>query len=169
MIRNRGCENWRMVTRSWNLQLSRLHCSMYKTLLYRNIGYSGGALAFHHDTNCEFPHHYRKNWNFNDTDPLPTPVCTLVNNTAVQHGGVILADEVCKEGQYLVTTHRLMLELLMEGNRARKAGDSIFGGCLNSCYTYLKTLSLQHKVIPTPQISSLFQIHERTQLEVAAT
>jgi len=35
----------------------------------------------------------------------------IVNNTAVQHGGVILADEVCKEGQYLVTTHRLMLEL----------------------------------------------------------
>ena len=56
------------------------------------------------------------------------------------------------------TTHRWMLELIvMEGNQAGKAGDFIFGGCLDSCY--LATHSLQHKMILTLKIFVGYNYH----------
>ena len=101
----------------------------------------------------------------------------IVNNTAVRYGGGILADEECAKGHYcffqtaagyLNYTH-MDTRVVMEGNRAGKAEDSIFGGCLHSCYL-APPFSLQHSMILTPKIiSSLFQIREQTQSEVAAS
>jgi len=53
-------------------------------------------------------------------------------------------------------------------NRAGRAGDSILGGCLKSCFLY--SPSLQHKLFLSAKLfHSLFQIHGQTQSEVAAT
>ena len=55
----------------------------------------------------------------------------------------------------------------MEGNKAGRAGDSIFGGCLESCY--LKTPSIQPFFLTFEVFQSLFQIDGAfTQSEVAA-
>ena len=134
---------------------------------YRNTGYSGGALAFHYDA---IPAVRIKN--FMTLDPHTTVY--IVNNTVLQYGGGILAEDECTMEHYCffqagnLNYTQMDARVVMEGNRAGKAGDSIFGGCLNSCYQ--KTLSLHHKIILTPKIfSSLFKIHGQTQSEVAAT
>ena len=134
---------------------------------YRNTGYSGGALAFHHDAIPTV-----KIKNFMTLDPHTS--VHIVNNTAVRYGGGILAEDECTMKHYCffqagnLNYTQMDARVIMEGNRAGKAGDSIFGGCLNSCYQ--KTLSLRHKIILTPKIfSSLFQIHGQTQSEIAAS
>jgi len=117
---------------------------------YRNTGYSGGALAFYYDARCESKLTIRIE---NSMMLIPHTSVYIVNNTAVQYGGGILADDVCREGGYCffqtgnLNYTQMDARVIMEGNRAGKAGDSIFGGCLNLCYMYLETISLQHKVI----------------------
>ena len=137
---------------------------------YRNTGYSGGALAFHRDTDC---------WRARliNTSMILNPHTSvyIVNNTAVQYGGGILAEDECTMEHYCffqsgkINYTQMDARVLMEGNRAGKAGDSIFGGCLHSCY--LITFSkLQRKKILTPKMfSSLFQVHGQTQSEIAAS
>ena len=137
----------------------------------RNTGYSGGALAFHRDAhNCEPNRRIRV-----ENSMILTPHTTvyIVNNTAVRYGGGIIADDECIVEHYCffqtnnVNYTRMDARVVMEGNRAGKAGDSIFGGCLSSCY--LTMLSPLHKTILRPKLfSSLFQIHGQTQSEVAA-
>ena len=136
---------------------------------YRNTGYSGGALAFHHNTHCD-----SKQTAIMENSMILTPHTSvyIVNNTAVRYGGGIIAE--CAVGHYCffqtdnLNYTQMDARVVMEGNRAGKAGDSIFGGCLNSCYQ--KTFSLQHNIILAPKIfSSLFQINGQTQSEVAAS
>ena len=134
---------------------------------YRNTGYSGGALAFHCDTDCE-----SKQSSIMENSMILNPHTSayIVNNTAVQYGGGILAECAVEHYCFFQTGNlnytQMDARVVMEGNRAGKAGDSIFGGCLNSCS--LKALSLE--MILTPKIfSSLFQIHGQTQSKVAAS
>ena len=136
-----------------------------------NTGYSGGALAFYHDAHCESKQTVRIE---NSMILNPHTSVYIINNTAVWYGGGILADDECTKGRYCffqtgnLNYTQMDARVVMEGNRAGKAGDSIFGGCLNSCY--LKTLSLQHKMVLTPKtFSSLFEINRQTQSEVAAS
>ena len=143
-----------------------------KVEFYRNAGYSGGALVFHHDTRYESKLTILRSENSMILSPHTSVY--IVNNTAVRYGGGILADDECTMGHYCffqtsnLNHTRMEARVVMEGNRAGKAGDSIFGGCLNSCY--LKTLPLWNKMIPSSKtFSSLFQIHGQTQSEVAAT
>ena len=135
---------------------------------YRNIGYNGGALAFHKGTcgsmaNCLLMLSPHTNVN-------------IINNTAVWYGGGILADDECitddpcffQADGFDGSFTDLDVRVVMEGNRAGRAGDSIFGGCLETCY--LKTVSSQHMSL-TPEIfQSLFQIGGmQTQSELAAS
>jgi len=104
---------------------------------YRNTGYSGGALAFYNDAHCESKGTIRIE---NSMILNPHTSVYIVNNTAVQYGGGILADDECTIGRdcFFQTGNlnytRMDARVVMEGNRAGKAGDSIFGGCLNSCF-----------------------------------
>ena len=134
---------------------------------YRNTGYSGGALALRRDTDCK-----SKQSSIMENSMILNPHTSvyIVNNTAVRYGGGILAE--CAVGHYCffqtgnLNYTQMDARVVMEGNRAGKAGDSIFGGCLNSCY--LKALSPE--MILTPKtFSSLFQMHGQTQSEVAAS
>jgi len=135
---------------------------------YRNTGYSGGALAFHIDTDFE------SMWAVQIENSMvltPHTSVYIVNNIAMRYGGGILADDECTKGRYCFfqTGHlnytQMDARVVMKGNRAGRAGDSIFGGCLKSCY-----LKFQHSMILTPKIfSSLFQIDGWTQSEVAAS
>ena len=130
---------------------------------YRNRGHSGGAFAFHYSS---------------DSPSMvlnPNTTVYIVNNTAVEYGGGIQAGDECTKGHYCffqagsLNYTRMDARVVMEGNRAGKAGDSIFGGCLNSCY--LRTHSLHHKMLLIPKIFlSYFQIrtHGQTQSEIAA-
>ena len=134
---------------------------------YRNTGYSGGALAFHHDADCESNPRVTI-----ETSMILNPHTSvyIVNNTAVRYGGGILAEDECTMGRYCffqtLSYTQMTARVVMEGNRAGKAGDSIFGGCLNSCYMTTPSTSW---VKITPKIfSSLFQIRRETQSEVAA-
>ena len=138
---------------------------------YRNRGHSGGALAFHHDAMPTV-----RIENFMILNPHTSVY--IVNNTAVHYGGGILAGEECRWERYCFFQNgnlnytQMDARVVMDGNRAGKAGDSIFGGCLNFCWH--KTLSLQDDyettTFLTPKIfSSLFEIHRQTQSEIAAS
>ena len=139
---------------------------------YRNRGHSGGALAFHYDA---IPAVGIENFMILN----PHTSVYIVNNTAVQYGGGILADDKCTMGQHYcffqtgnLNYTQMDARVVMDGNRAGKAGDSIFGDCLNFCLQ--KTLSLQDDyettTFLTPKIfSSLFEIHRQTQSEIAAS
>ena len=138
---------------------------------YRNTGYSGGALSFRRDVNCESRQTVRIK---NSMILNPHTTVYIVNNTAVRYGGGILAEDECTLEHYCffqtdtLNYTRMDARVVMEGNRAGKAGDSIFGGCLNSCYQ--KTLTPQHRKILTPKtFLSLFQMKGQTQSEVAAS
>ena len=134
---------------------------------YRNTGYSGGALAFHRDTDCESI--VSQTIRIENSMILnPHTTVYMVNNTAVRYGGGIVADDECTTGRYCFfqTGYAEMdARVVMEGNRAGKAGDSIFGGCLNSCYLKLSP----QMILTTKLFSSLFQIHGQTQSEIAAS
>ena len=137
---------------------------------YRNTGYSGGALAFHRDADFESELTVKIG---NSMILNPNTSVYIVNNTAVQYGGGILGYDECKKGCYCffqagnLNYTQMDARVVMEGNRAGKAGDSIFGGCLNSCY--MTTPSIWVKTFLTPKIfSSLFHIRRQTQSEVAA-
>ena len=128
---------------------------------YRNIGYNGGALAFFEDS-------------FNVLTLKPHTNVNIVNNTAVQYGGGILVDECIADDpcffqieEFNGSFTELDVNIVMEGNRAGIAGDSIFGGCLETCY--LNTVSSQHMSL-TPEIfQSVFQISGvQTQSEFAS-
>ena len=136
---------------------------------YRNTGYSGGAVAFHHEPHCDSKPATMENSMTLD----PHTTVYIVNNTAVQYGGGILAEDECTMEHYCffqtgnLNYTQMDARVVMEGNRAGKAGDSIFGGCLNACY--LETLSPLHQTILRPKFfSSLFKICRQTQSEVAA-
>ena len=131
---------------------------------YRNRGYSGGAIAFVQ--------------NESQLKLIPHTTVYIVNNTAIQYGGGILADDECTAASYCffqisneylgLNSTQLDVRFIMEGNRAGRAGDSIFGGCLKSCF--LDSPSLQNKLFLKAKLfHSLFQIHGQTQSEVAAT
>ena len=62
----------------------------------RNAGYSGGALAFCHDTDGESEQQVRIE---NSMILNPHTSVYIVNNTAVQYGGGIVDDE-CTKGRY---------------------------------------------------------------------
>jgi len=140
---------------------------------YRNAGYSGGALAFHRDIHCE------SKWAVKIENSMilnPHTSVYIVNNTAVQYGDGILADDECTMGRYcFFQTDNLKLSytqmdvrVVMESNRAGRAGDAIFGGCLNYCN--LAILSHHHWMTRTPKhFLSLFQIRGETQSEIAAS
>ena len=138
---------------------------------YRNTGYSGGALTFNCDAHCET----KLTVGIENTMILKLHTSVyIVNNTAVQYGGGILVDDECTKGQYCffqtdnLNYTQMDVRVVMEGNQAGKAGDIIFGGCLNSCY--LAAHSPQHRIILTPKMFlSLFQIYRLTQSEVAAS
>ena len=125
---------------------------------YRNTGYSGGALAFYRDAYCQSGPRVRI-----ESSMILTPHTSvyIVNNTAVRYGGGILVDEECTMERYcffqtgFVNYTQMDARVVMEGNRAGKAGDSIFGGCLHSCN--LVTPSISDKVVlAPPKILSLF-------------
>jgi len=69
----------------------------------------------------------------------------VINNTAVQYGGGILVNEECvavgpcffQIDGFNGSITEMDIRIVMEGNKAGRAGDSIFGGCLESCH--LKT------------------------------
>ena len=129
---------------------------------YRNRGYNGGALAFLEVSG-------------NALTLSPHTNVNIVNNTAVWHGGGILVDDECInkapcffhidgfDGNFT----ELDVSIAMEGNRAGIAGDSIFGGCLETCY--LNTVS-SLQIHLTPEIfQTLFQISGvQTQSEFAS-
>ena len=124
--------------------------------------YSGGDLAFHRDIHCE------SKWKVKIENSIilnPHTSVYVVNNTAVRYGGGILADDECTVGRYcFFQTDNLKLSytqmdvrVVMESSRAGRAGDSIFGGCLNYCN--LATLSYHHWMTRTPiHFLSLFHI-----------
>ena len=127
-----------------------------------NIGYNGGALAFLKNSSAALR-------------LSPHTTVNMVNNTAVQYGGGVQVDQCITEAPCFFQIDgfdgnftEMDISIVMEGNKARKAGDSIFGGCLETCY--LNTMSSQHMPL-TPEIfSSIFQIGGvQTQSELAAT
>ena len=134
---------------------------------YRNTAYSGGALAFYHDAHCESKQTVRIE---NSMILNPHTSVYIINNTAVQYGGGILADEECKKGRYCffqignLNYTQMDTKVIMEGNRAGKAGDSIFAWRLSQLL-----LSENKKVLTPKTFSSLFQINGQTQSEVAAS
>ena len=126
---------------------------------YRNIGYNGGALAFRSAALKLSPH----------------TIVNMVNNTAVQYGGGILADDECiteapcffQIEEFDGSFTELDVSIVMEGNRAGIAGDSLFGGCLETCY--LNTVSSQRMSLTLEIFYSLFQISGvQTQSEFAS-
>ena len=135
--------------------------------------YRGGDLAFHRDIHCE------SKWKVKIENSIilnPHTSVYVVNNTAVRYGGGILADDECTVGRYcFFQTDNLKLSytqmdvrVVMESSRAGRAGDSIFGGCLNYCN--LATLSYHHWMTRTPiHFLSLFHIPGEIQSEIAAS
>ena len=135
---------------------------------YRNMGYNGGALVILKNTLCSLA-------TSSSLTLSPHTVVNMVNNTAVQYGGGILAVSECNTkvpcffqiGEFDGNFIELDVSIVMEGNRAGIAGDSIFGGCLESCYL---NAGLSQKMPLTPEIfQSLFRIQGvQTQSELAS-
>ena len=143
-------------------------------VFYRNTGYSGGAIAFHRDAPCEITERTVRVRSPRFMILTPHTSVYIVNNTAVRYGGGILDGE-CIAGCYCffdkpsnLNYTQMGARVVMEGNRAGKAGDSIFGGCLNSCYQTL-LLPTRRQLLTAKTFSSLFQIHGQTESEVATS
>ena len=132
---------------------------------YRNIGYNGGALAFLEYSSTAYSLLMLQ----------PHTNVNMANNTAVQYGGGILVDDICiidvpcffQVDGFDGSFTDLDVSIVMEGNRAGIAGDSIFGGCLETCY--LNAGSSQHMSLTQEKFYSLFQIvGVQTQSEFAS-
>ena len=79
----------------------------------------------------------------------PHTIMYMINNTAVQYGGGILVNMECvaetpcmfQIDGFNGNITELDVRIEMEGNKAGSAGDSIFGGCLESCYLQLNPVN----------------------------